>query len=259
LDVIKGSNKMIKEILKKVLPESIIDTARKIKKKRMLSKVLSLYPNTFIHFGELNSKAIEIINEKKYYSQYCQDLYLNCFIFQNKEQGFFLDVGGNHPIYINNTIFFERLGWDGLAFEPSEELVELWKEKRKTPCLQMVLGSVDGEQEFIQYDDNCMSGVSGSVNYCGKIEKKYAVKCRRLQDILNERNIKKIDFMSLDVEGYELEVLLGIDFSKVDINCIVVENNREKKKVKKIRRFLENNGYEIVARLCVDDVFVKND
>lgn len=123
----------------------------------------------------------------------------------------------------------------------------------------MVLGSVDGEQEFIQYDDNCMSGVSGSAHCCGKIEKKYTVQCRRLQDVLNERNIKKIDFMSLDVEGYELEVLLGIDFSKVDINCIVVENNREKKKVKKNRRFLENNGYEIVARLCVDDVFVKND
>ena len=68
-----------------------------------------------------------------------------------------------------------------------------------------------------------------------------------------------MDFISLDVEGYEMNVLLGIGFTEVDILCFLIENNKGKDGMSnmQIRKFMDENGYDFIGRIVIDDVFVK--
>lgn len=194
----------------------------------------------------------------QYYSQFYQDMYLDTVVFKKKTGGVYLDVGGNDPVRINNTYFFEKnRGWNGLAFEPMNSLADKWKAVRKTECIRTALGDHKGTMQFVEYEDHYMSGFQNKVDYTGKVEERYRVPVVPLGDILRERNLRYIDFMSLDVEGAELEVLRGIDWNRVHIYCIIVENNRGKKKEREIREYLRDKGYELRARLWIDDVWIK--
>lgn len=208
---------------------------------------------------ETISETRKIFGNEEYYSQACQDVFLDRFIFRGKEGGFFLDIGGNDPVTINNTYFFEKnRGWSGLAFEPLASQRGKWDSLRKIECLPFALGSTEGEAEFCEYEAHYMSGFSDEVDYSGKIKAQYKVPVRRLAGILEERGIKHVDFVSLDVEGAEIEVLKGIDFSRVDIECFTIENNKGFKREQRIRKFMTEAGYRIRAKLWLDEVWIKD-
>lgn len=147
-----------------------------------------------------------------------------------------------------------------MAFEPQQSLNMLWPKKRDTLCLECALGEEEKEVEFSEViGDDTLSGISSEIdkNICKESIRKYCVEQKCLQNILKERKISKVDFMSIDVEGYELSVLKGIDFNKVDIKCIIIENDKHNRR--KLRNYIVSKGYILVARLTIDDVFVKKD
>ena len=160
---------------------------------------------------------------------------------------------------MNNSYFFEKNGWKGLAFEPQKSLNRMWSD-RTTQCLEYALGDEEKEVEFSDViNDDTLSGISTEIDkkINSDIVQKYIVKQRCLKNILSERDIQEIDFMSIDVEGYELSVLKGIDFDKVNIKCIVIENNKHSKI--KLRHYIAKRGYVLLVRLTTDDIFVKID
>ena len=111
--------------------------------------------------------------------------------------------------------------------------------------------------QITEYVNHGMSGLSDEVEYGGKVKARYKVPIKRLADILDERGIKHVDFVSLDVEGAEIGVLSGIDFSRVDIDCFTIENNKGWQREKRLRRFMINAGYRLKARLWLDEVWIK--
>ena len=246
---------MLKRIIKTILPAGTWEKLKERKNNFVISQVCRLAPG-FVFLDKWDKRKKYIVEQSEYFSQANQDHFLDNFIFDRKQNGFFLDIGGNDPIKINNTYFFEKYrNWNGLAFEPMPELNSKWKLSRKTECLQVALGDENSQVEFCQYENDYMSGFSDDVDYNGKIKKTYKVQVKKLSDVLAERKIFHVDFMSLDVEGAELKVLNGLDFSKFKIDYIVMENDKGIQKENVLRNFMWDKGYKLIARLWLDDVW----
>lgn len=212
--------------------------------------------------------------QEKFYSQFGQDLFVLKNLPQDGQQKTFVDVGGNHPVRGNNTYLLELSGWRGIAIEPQEKLRTLWQNLRKTPCLNYVIGPENKTVEFVEAegDRDGLSGVVG-FNKCDNTNcQKIKVEQRKLSDLLSEKQISQVDYLSIDVEGYEMQVLESIDFSKVNIKLIGLENDLGFKWLpllghrlgqelgnNKIRNFLKEKGYTYIARIVCDDFFIKND
>jgi hypothetical protein len=90
-------------------------------------------------------------------SQYAQDWFVATRVFPGKKSGIFVDVGANHPTHSNNTLYFEKIGWTGIAFEPQKHLVDLWKTARTTTCLPYVIGS---ERKTVTFNINASDALS---------------------------------------------------------------------------------------------------
>lgn len=252
-------NKYLLGIAKKIVPQPIKDFINfKIERRIVNCMCVSGVPFIVLGSYEDYEETGRVFNGMQYYSQMYQDYYLDRYIFHGKENGTFLDVGANDPIRINNSYFFElNRNWDGLAFEPMPKMNQRWKEHRKVECVQIALGRHSGEMEFCEYEDDSMSGVATEVDYNGKVANKYMVKVEALENVLERHKITHVDFMSLDVEGAELDVLNGINFDKVCIDYIVVENNKGSKKERLVRDFLISHNYSLKAKLWIDEIWEK--
>lgn len=225
----------------------------------MYESIIGQFPHGFVALNPY-VKTEKIFDGVQYYSQFYQDYFLDKHIFNKKDNGVFLDIGGNDPIYINNTYFFEKeRNWTGLAFEPMPKMAEKWAEYRRIPCINKALGSSKDVTEFCEYAEDYMSGLSSNVDYNGEIINRYQVEVSTLCDELSAFNINQVDFMSIDVEGAELDVLKGIDFGKVRIDYIVIENNKGNEKERVIREYLIKNNYILIARLWIDDVWKRKE
>jgi FkbM family methyltransferase len=205
-----------------------------------------------------------------FYSQAGQDSFL-CTHFFNRlvQDGFpriFMDVGCNHPVKHNNSYFFEKhLGFKVIAVDALNAYRMEWVDTRPgsefictavgdspgTIEFEIAEGSEDGADMF-----SSVAGASGKSAHLNR--KKIAVEVRTIDSILAERNIQNVGIVSLDIEGYELNALHGIDFSKARIMLFVIENNTTGITGNDaIRERLIANGYVFYARIWgMDDVFV---
>lgn len=224
------------------------------------------------------NSSLYISNERhnlpdgKYFSQFGQDVYVADVVFQGKTDGVFVDIGANHPTKWNNTYLLERLGWKGVAVEPQDHLNGMWPASRCTPCIRCVVGSGASEVNFIQGspEEHGLSGVEGFNKVRGLDAVRSVIRQRGLKDILDEFKISRVDYLSIDVEGYEMNVLESIDFNAVDIRLIGVENDLGFKGVpiigkrmgfelgnNEMRKYLNTRGYQHIARIVSDDFFLK--
>ncbi len=160
------------------------------------------------------------------------------------KNGIFIEVGANDGIIQSNTKLLEECyGWRGILVEPSPNLFEdLCRNRPNSLCFECALGSFEEDNTYIWGDFN--GGLMSSVNGMRlNQEADQKVLVRSLQSILDEVGIHHINFFSLDVEGYELNVLLGIDFDKTVFDYLLVEIQIHQ--FDDIVNLLDNFGYEL--------------
>ena len=142
----------------------------------------------------------------------------------NYNDGFFIECGANNGVVQSYTYELERQrNWSGILIEPSIEAFNscISNRSNKNSFYNFALVSDDSTTEVLgDFNGNYMSSVNGKrLNSKNLI----SVNSITLTSILDELKIDKIDLFSLDVEGYELEVLKGLDFSKYSPNYIIIE------------------------------------
>ena len=205
-----------------------------------------------------------------YYGQYEQDRYLYENIFHNKTNGVFVEFGALDGIRFSNTYFFEKyLGWTGICAEPNPLLFPQLQKNRNCICINGCITDFEGISKFFlihgygvglsglieKYDANRVETLKKEIAPYNSKYEIIDVKCERLNNILRKNNIYHIDFLSIDTEGGELDILKSIDFDTFSIDVICVEVHH---KDGQIRQFLENKGFVFLKTIGVDEIYQKN-
>jgi FkbM family methyltransferase len=137
--------------------------------------------------------------------------------------GYFLEMGALDGITFSNTRLFEHcLGWDGLLIEAQPTNAE--RCKRNRPCAEVWgFGICDKDTKFLR-----MAGANGvafdtGIHPDSKEVASVRVPCVPLSELLRRNNVRRINFLSLDVEGAELKVLQTVDWSALQVDVLMVE------------------------------------
>ena len=213
--------------------------------KLLISKLNFILTNTKIE----NTKDLGLIVEHSK-SQISQDIFV-LDILNLKKNGYFVEIGAASGVHFSNTYLLEKLfNWEGILSEPAKVWKKSLKENRTSILDFRPVYKNSGEiLEFIETDEPMYSTISNYKNsdkhslVRKNITNIYKLETVSLNDLLKEYNSPKIiDYISIDTEGSELEILKNFDFSSYTFNCITVEHNNTVNK-DSIDKLLTDKGY----------------
>ena len=176
--------------------------------------------------------------------------------FQQSLGGVYVEVGANHPVLGNQTWFLEQQGWSGVLIEPNPKLFQLLGEHRpRSRAVQAAVGAKNGEVDLLLGLDDLHSTLAPVLGDPLSGEK-VRVPLRTLDSILAEAGVAAVDFLSIDVEGMELQVLQGLNLEKFAPKLILIEEHRrDYAKHYHLRR----QGYRLVRRTGRNNWYVPPD
>jgi FkbM family methyltransferase len=186
-----------------------------------------------------------------FYSQMHEDAVLFNMFFKNLHNGVYLELGALDGITYSNTLFFQQsMNWTGILIEPGTRFADLKINRggghnvlhNRAVCREGGLH----EFKFVQGAE-AEGGLDTPRRTWGKRVRSHTVECERLGSILKRsglKDVKHIDFFSLDVEGRELEVLQSMDWD-TPFNVLIMEDNKDHDK---IATLLVSKGYEYIRR-----------
>ena len=164
------------------------------------------------------------------FSQEGEDMIL-ADLFLGKEKGFYVDIGAFHPIRFSNTNYFYQNGWSGINIEPSPLAYELFqKERSRDINLNLGISDESNQLNYYSFDEPALNTFDES--RVTLLEKDTTYKCLKTEKISVERLDRvlekycpknPIDFMSIDVEWHEYQVLNSNDWSKFRPKFLLVE------------------------------------
>lgn len=191
--------------------------------------------------------AIKHLSESK--SQICQDL-LVLYLTNHKKNGFFVEFGATDGITLSNTYLLEKnFAWSGLLAEPARSWHTALAQNRSCIIDKRCVWSESGKKlNFHEATIGELSTVDGFMKQDGHARERapgedYVVESVSLNDLLASHSApRQIDFLSVDTEGSEYEILKNFDFSKYEVKIITVEHNYSASR-EKIHALLIENGY----------------
>lgn len=169
--------------------------------------------------------------------------------YLNFNDGVYIECGANDGVTQSNTLILEKeMGWSGILVDPSvtsyNECIKNRSNKNTIINCALVSYEYKNDTIFGDFDGHLMSSINGQRRDNKNFNE---VSAKKLSDIIDEYVYDKIDFFSLDVEGYELEVLKGIDFTRHRPTYILIEVYT--KDLKNIFNFMEKQGYDMIENL----------
>ena len=199
------------------------------------------------------------IHATKSYSQEGEDMILNR-IFEDRPQGFYVDIGAHHPRRFSNTYFFYKRGWSGINVEPNPDLIRVFNAERKRDLnLQCGVAECEGILRYYSFNDPALNTFDNNVvasrlkNTPYRLVGQVDISVNRLDNILTRhlpRNTH-IDFLSVDVEGMDFSVLKSNNWSLFRPSYVlteVLETSLKEAVSHPISVFMYERGYEMFAR-----------
>jgi len=220
----------LKNIIKKITPNFLLEFRKRQIARSTLSKQVSSLSMSQTH----------------------QDYWVYGEVYNEKKNGYFLDVGAYDGVYLSNTFILEkRYGWKGICIEANPSLVGLLERNRSSICVNACVDSLEGEEEFAL--DGIFGGIVAEGNLFHSEEKRNVIKVKTipLVNILEENRAPSvIDYMSIDIEGAEERALMGFPFDKYIFNCITIERPTCQR-----NELLNVSGYLLIKEIPGHDCF----
>lgn len=214
----------------------------------------------FICIIYINRKNIEYLQDKKSYSQIKQDLKVLSF-YNNKKNGYFVEIGANDGINLSNTYLLESdYNWKGICVEALPDKFNELVKNRKSININKAVYDTTGE--ILQFSsDNLYSGITDKIDkhMYSKTKQQISVETMTLNDILDKNNAPIfIDYISIDTEGSEFEIIKSVDLNKYKFGLMHIEHNYVEPRRTEIKTYLLNNGYLYKGANDFDDEYIHN-
>jgi FkbM family methyltransferase len=204
---------------------------------------------------------------KKYYSQNGEDIIISS-IFKNKQNGFYIDIGAHHPKRYSNTHLLYERGWNGINIDANPESITAFKKYRRRDI--NVLAGVSSNNETLTYhmfSDPAVNTFSAAeaekwkqrntISYLGSMQ----IETKHINNILKEHldNDVSTDYLNVDIEGLDLQVLQTLDFTTYKPAVISVEEHGvllDEINQSEIYQLLTANGYVLHSALKFSFIYV---
>ena len=193
--------------------------------------------------------------ETKLYSQSDEELIIRDF-FQDRRDGFFLDVGCAWPIKDNNTYYLEdRLGWSGIGIDALPEYAKKWhRQRHRSRFFNYIVTDHSGTTEtFYRSKLLGISAIRPPVDPQQHATKAEVIEIPTitLNELLDQNGVKTIDLLSMDIEEAEPLALAGFDIERFKPQLACVEAHTTTRD--KIMAYFSGHGYERIERYLAYD------
>ena len=212
------------------------------------------------------------ILQKKTYSEWGEDLFILKY-FKNLDEGFYVDVGAYHPFFLSNTNMLFKKKWKGINIDINPVSIEIFNVARPYDYNVNAAVSNKNKKYINYYTKNIINLLSTTVKNSAKtafLNNSFTTqktKCLTLNNIISKSNFKnrKIDFLNIDTEKSEVDVLKSINFKKYKPKLICIEIHLKAKDHKQVPLkthltylYLKKKGYKIVWKKGYSFIFAKD-
>jgi len=231
-----------------------------------------------LHLRQLAKNYIQHRNEvrvkykaSRSYSQCGEDLIAN-YIFDNYlriSKPTYLDIGAHHPMYLSNSFLFYQKGSYGVCVEPDPDLCTTIVQKRpKDVCINAGIGfSHDKTADFYIMNEKTLNTFSKSqVEYYEsrtgyRVEKRVTIPLLSVNDLIKKYFDPCPNFVTIDVEGLDIEILRSFNFEtyRPEVFCVETLTYAEDKtehKIQNIMQLMDNADYFVYGDTYINTIFV---
>lgn len=191
--------------------------------------------------------------------------------FDNKDGLFYVDVGANDGITWSNTFVLEKyLKWNGICIEPNPEIFTKLVDSRNCKNLNICISNEDGNVVFRSvhgyanmlsgildfFEDTHIKRIDNDIKNHGGCYQDLNIRSQPLKNVCQENNVKNIDYLSIDCEGAEYEVLKSLDLQSFKPKLISIETEDDlRSSDNSAIGHLIKNGYKFETKVCGDSFF----
>ncbi len=203
---------------------------------------------------DLIKKIIHLFIIKKSYSQNKEDLFLIEF-FKDLKKGFYLDLGCHHPKRFSNTYLLYKRGWSGINVDANYSTILLFNLFRKRDKnIRALINTNSVSVFYYKFNDSALNGILSPqsaqrlVDVGYKLKKKVKMNSISINDFIKKYGLvnKKINFLKIDLEGIDFELIKVLDFNIIDIQVIMIEKKQNKIKEDEMKLYLKNKFYKLI-------------
>ena len=235
----------------------------------MFKLITNIIPSPVLRFLKDYIKNYHTLS----YSQEGEDMILKRLFETQEKKGFYVDVGAHHPKRFSNTYYFYKKGWSGINIDAMPNSMNIFNRLRKRDInIEVPISATNQILKYYVFNETAFNGFSkklsekrdGLDHAYGKYFIRYTkeIETRTLRDVLTQHLSvnQEIDFLSIDVEGLDFEVLKSNDFEKFRPKVILIEilgknindvyNSETTKFLKKHKYILYAKSVKTVFFMC---------
>ena len=181
-------------------------------------------------------------------------------IFKNHKKGIYIDIGAYHPYKGSLTYMLFKKGWRGMNVDLSRTSIDLFNIAR--PKDLNICCAISNKTEKKTYYQNSPINQQNSLIKQNDQQKEIELEAYRLDDLLTSKNFENPDYLNIDTEGNEMDVLEGIDFKKIKPKLVTIEEN-DFSKISNFKSqkasFMNDRNYALINIIGVTMFFYQKD